>query len=62
MIELAYNSFTGTIPVNWGSLLEIEFIDISNNMLTGTIPIYYNCQKLIGLDFSDNSLSDPFPQ
>ncbi|KAJ8764957.1 hypothetical protein K2173_010422 [Erythroxylum novogranatense] len=61
-LDLAYNSLSGSIPDNFGSMNYLQVLNLGHNMLTGSIPYSFGGLKAIGvLDLSHNNLSGFVP-
>ncbi|KAG5546786.1 hypothetical protein RHGRI_018831 [Rhododendron griersonianum] len=61
-LDLSYNSLSGTIPENLGSLTFLQVLNLGHNKLTGTIPSSLGNLKAVGvLDLSHNHLEGFIP-
>ncbi|KAJ6951085.1 hypothetical protein NC653_040446 [Populus alba x Populus x berolinensis] len=61
-LDLAYNSLSGDIPQNFGSLSYLQVLNLGHNKLTGNIPDSFGGLKAIGvLDLSHNDLQGFLP-
>jgi Leucine-rich repeat (LRR) protein len=61
-LDLAYNSLSGTIPQNFGSMSYLQVLNLGHNKLTGNIPDSFGGLKAIGvLDLSHNDLQGFLP-
>lgn len=61
-LDFAYNSLSGTIPEQFGSMNFLQVLNLGHNRLTGNIPDSFGGLKLIGvLDLSHNSLQGFIP-
>ncbi|XP_043716261.1 receptor protein kinase TMK1-like [Telopea speciosissima] len=56
------NSFTGTIPTNFGDLSSLSDLNLNNNQLVGLIPESLLSLPLQALDLSNNMLMGPIPK
>ncbi|KAM5582861.1 hypothetical protein ABKV19_002997 [Rosa sericea] len=56
-LDISYNSLSGTIPTNLGTLSYLQVLNLGHNMLGGNIPESFGGLKAIGvLDLSHNNL------
>ena len=61
-LDLAYNSLSGTIPQDLGSMNFLQVLNLGHNSLSGNIPDSFGGLKLIGvLDVSHNYLQGYIP-
>lgn len=61
-LDLSYNSLSGTIPENLGSMKYLQVLNLGHNRLTGNIPDSFGNLKVVGvLDLSHNSLQGFIP-
>ncbi|KAJ6776817.1 hypothetical protein OIU74_000903 [Salix koriyanagi] len=61
-LDLAYNSLSGTIPQNFGSMSYLQVLNLGHNKLSGNIPDSFGGLKAIGvLDLSHNDLQGFLP-
>ncbi|KEH38577.1 LRR receptor-like kinase [Medicago truncatula] len=61
-IDLSRNFLNGTIPKEWGSMMNIRNISLPSNRLTGSIPVEIaNISTLIQLDLTANQMSENIP-
>ncbi|KAJ6753242.1 RECEPTOR-LIKE PROTEIN KINASE BRI1-LIKE 3 [Salix purpurea] len=61
-LDLAYNSLSGTIPQNFGSMSYLQVLNLGHNKLGGNIPDSFGGLKAIGvLDLSHNDLQGFLP-
>ncbi|KAJ4975741.1 hypothetical protein NE237_000847 [Protea cynaroides] len=61
-LDLSYNSLSGTIPDELGSLVYLQVLNLGHNRLTGTIPDSLGGLKEVGvLDLSHNDLQGYVP-
>jgi Leucine-rich repeat (LRR) protein len=62
ILNLANNSFVGSIPDSFGSLTYLHMLLMSDNNLSGKIPnTLKNCQVLTFLNLGSNHFSGPIP-
>lgn len=62
-LDLSYNSFTRSLPIEFSQLSSLKFLILAFNQFTGNIPVEYgNFQALQALDLSSNMLSGPIPR
>lgn len=62
MLDLSLNSLTGSLPLYWASLLELEAIDLSNNHLQGSLPATWSgLRSLKQLDLHACRLTGELP-
>lgn len=62
VLDLANNSFSGTIPKSIGNLRGLLFLKLADNHLEGELPSsLQNCKELIRLDLGGNNLSGYIP-
>lgn len=61
-LDLSYNSLSGIIPKNFGSMNYLQVLNLGHNWLTGNIPDSFGGLKAIGvLDLSHNNLQGFVP-
>ncbi|XP_064939587.1 brassinosteroid LRR receptor kinase BRL1-like [Musa acuminata AAA Group] len=61
-LDLSYNSLSGMIPNNFGSMDYLQVLNMGHNELTGTIPETFGGLRMIGvLDLSHNHLTGYIP-
>ena len=61
-LDLSENNVTGTLPVEWGGLSELEYLWLWRNSLSGSIPVELEqLSRLQILSLSSNLLSGPIP-
>uniref|UniRef100_A0A5B7AMS9 non-specific serine/threonine protein kinase n=1 Tax=Davidia involucrata TaxID=16924 RepID=A0A5B7AMS9_DAVIN len=61
-LDLAYNSLSGAIPENLGSMNFLQVLNLGHNSLTGNIPFSFGGLKAVGvLDLSHNNLQGLIP-
>ncbi|KAJ4827938.1 Receptor-like protein kinase BRI1-like 3 [Turnera subulata] len=61
-LDLAYNSLSGSIPDNFGSMTYLQVLNLGHNNLTGTIPFSFGGLKSLGvLDLSHNNFQGYIP-
>ncbi|XP_024527858.1 receptor-like protein kinase BRI1-like 3 [Selaginella moellendorffii] len=61
-IDLSHNSFTGTIPEEFGGMQDLNVLNLAHNLLTGAIPSTIgNLKNLEWLDLSQNWLESHIP-
>ncbi|KAA8527139.1 hypothetical protein F0562_008632 [Nyssa sinensis] len=61
-LDLSYNSLSGAIPENFGSMNFLQVFNLGHNNLTGNIPFSFGSLKAIGvLDLSHNNLQGFIP-
>ncbi|XP_057461002.1 receptor-like protein kinase BRI1-like 3 [Actinidia eriantha] len=61
-LDLSYNSLSGIIPENLGSMNFLQVLNLGHNNLTGTIPFSLGGLKAVGvLDLSHNHLQGFIP-
>ncbi|EFJ37926.1 hypothetical protein SELMODRAFT_75440 [Selaginella moellendorffii] len=61
-IDLSHNSFTGTIPEEFGGMRDLNVLNLAHNLLTGAIPSTIgNLKNLEWLDLSQNWLESNIP-
>jgi len=61
-LDLAYNSLSGDIPQNFGSMSYLQVLNLGHNKLAGNIPDSFGGLKAIGvLDLSHNDLQGFLP-
>ncbi|ORX43956.1 L domain-like protein [Piromyces finnis] len=61
-MEIAYNKLDGLIPPEFGNLLKLKYLNLSNNNLTGPIPQELGKLSNIEIILSNNTLTGPIPQ
>ncbi|KZV57091.1 receptor-like protein kinase [Dorcoceras hygrometricum] len=62
LFNLSHNAFTGPIPVEVGSLINLKELDLSHNRLSGPIPTTLSrCVVLERLHLEGNSLAGEIP-
>ena len=62
LLDLSENNLTGTLPVEWGGLSELQSLKLYFNSLSGSIPAELGqLPELEELWLSSNSLSGPIP-
>ncbi|RVW87441.1 putative LRR receptor-like serine/threonine-protein kinase [Vitis vinifera] len=62
VLNLSWNSLSGSLPSEIGTLKMVQGIDISNNRLSGAIPTTVGvCSNLLYLDLSSNSFQGLIP-
>ncbi|KAF8408680.1 hypothetical protein HHK36_004743 [Tetracentron sinense] len=62
IMSLGTNAFSGTIPKELGSLLDLRMLWASDNLFTGKIPDFIsNWTKLMTLRLQGNSFEGPIP-
>ena len=62
VLDLSDNNLTGTLPVEWGGLSELEFLWLFYNSLSGPIPVELGqLSELRVLDLEENSLTGEIP-
>ncbi|XP_039686619.1 probable leucine-rich repeat receptor-like serine/threonine-protein kinase At3g14840 isoform X2 [Medicago truncatula] len=63
IIDFSRNYLNGTIPKEWGSMMNIRNISLPSNRLTGSIPVEIaNISTLIQLDLTANQMSGIIPR
>ncbi|XP_019440913.1 PREDICTED: serine/threonine-protein kinase BRI1-like 1 [Lupinus angustifolius] len=61
-LDLSYNTLSGSIPENFGSMSYLQVLNMGHNRLTGAIPESFGGLKAIGvLDLSHNNLQGYIP-
>ncbi|EFJ25302.1 hypothetical protein SELMODRAFT_99634 [Selaginella moellendorffii] len=61
-IDLSFNSFTGTIPAEFGAMQNLYSLNLAHNLLTGAVPSTVgNLKQLEWLDLSYNQLESHIP-
>ncbi|KAK2639688.1 hypothetical protein Ddye_027483 [Dipteronia dyeriana] len=61
-IDLSKNNFSGEIPRELTSLVELRWLNLSHNSLSGRIPMNIGAMKeMESIDFSSNQLSGEIP-
>ncbi|KAK6947168.1 Brassinosteroid receptor BRI1, island domain [Dillenia turbinata] len=61
-LDLSYNSLSGNIPDDYGSMSYLQVLNLGHNRLTGVIPYSLGGLRAIGvLDLSHNNLQGPVP-
>ncbi|KAA8523479.1 hypothetical protein F0562_009902 [Nyssa sinensis] len=61
-LDLSYNSLSGAIPDNFGSMNFLQVLNLGHNNLTGNIPFSLGGLKAVGvLDLSHNNLQGFIP-
>ncbi|EFJ23324.1 hypothetical protein SELMODRAFT_415673 [Selaginella moellendorffii] len=61
-IDLSFNSFTGTIPAEFGAMQNLYSLNLAHNLLTGAVPSTVgNLKELEWLDLSYNQLESHIP-
>ncbi|KAK6155278.1 hypothetical protein DH2020_009526 [Rehmannia glutinosa] len=62
-IFLSNNSFSGSIPEQFGKLNQLQHLDLSDNYLTGTPPaLLFSLPNISYLNLSSNTLSGSLPE
>ncbi|KAF5730178.1 Leucine-rich repeat protein kinase family protein [Tripterygium wilfordii] len=61
-LDLSYNNFSGSLPVEFSQMLSLKFLILAYNQFNATIPSEFgNLQNLQALDLSFNRLSGFIP-
>ncbi|KAK6934705.1 Leucine-rich repeat-containing N-terminal, plant-type [Dillenia turbinata] len=61
-LDLSYNSLSGNIPDDYGTMAYLQVLNLGHNRLTGVIPDSFGGLRAIGvLDLSHNNLQGPVP-
>ncbi|OAY76048.1 LRR receptor-like serine/threonine-protein kinase GSO1 [Ananas comosus] len=62
VVRLAYNQFSGSLPLTLGNFTFLQYVDFCANKLTGKIPPEIgNLSGLVSLNLSYNQLTGPIP-
>ncbi|XP_020592640.1 uncharacterized protein LOC110033111 [Phalaenopsis equestris] len=62
ILDVSYNSLTGSLPLEVGHLINLLYLDFSNNNLRGEIPkTLGSCQSLLELNTEYNFFQGPIP-
>ncbi|GJV08007.1 probable LRR receptor-like serine/threonine-protein kinase [Tanacetum coccineum] len=62
-LSLPNANLIGSIPITFGHLQYLRFLDLSNNSINGTLPIsIFRCLDLETVDLSFNSISGEVPE
>ncbi|CAO2039650.1 unnamed protein product [Urochloa humidicola] len=62
ILNLSYNKFQGSIPVEFGNLKQLTTLDLSSNKLSGEIPeTLGQCQQLFAIQVGRNILTGNIP-
>ncbi|RVW14583.1 Receptor-like protein kinase [Vitis vinifera] len=61
-LNISHNRLTGSLPLELGKLIMLEWLDISHNNLSGTLSALDGLHSLVVVDVSYNLFNGPLPE